>query len=229
MNRSVLRTIEILEIIAKYDEISLASIVKITGYPKTSVYDILHALEERAMIYRCTDKVCYGIGFKSYAIGRSYSRNSDLLNSARQYMKELADNMGRSVLLGKIDRRKVLYIAKYEPSKVVIVTPSIGDEDILKDSAFAKVAEVFTHHDKKICQLTKNEKDQIKKERVAVYGVHETTPFYNMASPIYNFETRMSGVLGIFGVKEANIDYAGEQERLRECAEKISEKLGYIK
>lgn len=50
MNRTVLRTVEILEIISKHGEISLADLVKITGYPKTSVYDILHALEERAMI-----------------------------------------------------------------------------------------------------------------------------------------------------------------------------------
>ena len=45
MNRTVLRTVEILEIISKHGEISLADLVKITGYPKTSVYDILHALE----------------------------------------------------------------------------------------------------------------------------------------------------------------------------------------
>ena len=83
MNRTVLRTVEILEIISKHGEISLADLVKITGYPKTSVYDILHALEERAMIYRCTDKVCYGIGFRAYAIGRSYSKNSE---SAEQFL-----------------------------------------------------------------------------------------------------------------------------------------------
>ena len=40
MNRTVLRTVEILEIISKHGEISLADLVKITGYPKTSVYDI---------------------------------------------------------------------------------------------------------------------------------------------------------------------------------------------
>ena len=45
MNRTVLRTVEILEIISKHGEISLADLVKITGYPKTSVYDILHALD----------------------------------------------------------------------------------------------------------------------------------------------------------------------------------------
>ena len=39
MNRTVLRTVEILEIISKHGEISLADLVKITGYPKTSVYD----------------------------------------------------------------------------------------------------------------------------------------------------------------------------------------------
>ena len=38
MNRTVLRTVEILEIISKHGEISLADLVKITGYPKTSVY-----------------------------------------------------------------------------------------------------------------------------------------------------------------------------------------------
>lgn len=108
MNRTVLRTVEILEIISKHGEISLADLVKITGYPKTSVYDILHALEERAMIYRCTDKVCYGIGFRAYAIGRSYSKNSDLLSNSYQCMKALAEDIGKAVLLGKIDGEKIL-------------------------------------------------------------------------------------------------------------------------
>ena len=89
MNRTVLRTVEILEIIARNDEISLAELVRITGYPKTSVYDILHALEDRAMIYRCKDKICYGIGFRAYAIGRTYSKNSDLLNSAEILANEV--------------------------------------------------------------------------------------------------------------------------------------------
>lgn len=228
MNRTVLRTVEILEIIARHDEISLADIVKITGYPKTSVYDILHALEERAMIYRCVDKVCYGIGFRSYAIGRSYSKNSDLLSSAHPYMKELAEEIGKSVLLGKIDGEKILYLAKIESPNAVVMTPSIGDEELIKNTAFAKIAEVFTHHDKRICQIPKVEKEQIRREKLAVYGLNEVTPFYNMASPIYNFETRLSGVLGVFGVKEMDKDYTEEQEKMKACTRKISEKLGFI-
>ena len=227
MNRTVLRTVEILEIISKNDEISLAEIVKMTGYPKTSVYDILHALEERAMIYRCIDKTCYGIGFKAYAIGRSYSKNSDLLNSAGPHMKELADEIRKSVLLGKIEREKILYIAKYEPLESVVRTPSVGDEESIKNTSFAKIAEVFTHHNKKICQLEKEEKEYIRKEKIAVYGFREKTLLYNMASPIYNFETRLSGVLGVFGIKETGQDYAKEQDRVKLCALKISRELGF--
>ena len=90
----VLRTVEILEIISKHGETSLADLVKITGYPKTSVYDILHALEERAMIYRCTDKVCYGIGFRDMPSGVFLPKNSDLAEQfTYQCMKALAEDM----------------------------------------------------------------------------------------------------------------------------------------
>ncbi len=196
MNRTVLRTVEILEIIARNDEISLAELVRITGYPKTSVYDILHALEDRAMIYRCKDKICYGIGFRAYAIGRTYSKNSDLLNSAEIYMKELADDIGKTVLMGKIDRNKILYIAKSEPQHPIVLTPSIGDEEPIKNTSFAKIAEVFTHHEKRICQLTKEEKSCIRTNKLATYGFDQNTPFYNIASPIYNFESRLSAGAG---------------------------------
>lgn len=228
MNRTVLRTVEILEIISKHGEISLADLVKITGYPKTSVYDILHALEERAMIYRCTDKVCYGIGFRAYAIGRSYSKNSDLLSNSYQCMKALAEDIGKAVLLGKIDGEKILYIAKCEPKHPVVMTPSIEDEEPIKNTAFAKIAEVFTHHEKKICQLSKEEKNRIRTEKLASYGLDGPGPFYNIASPIYNFETRLSGVVGVFGVKEVGVDYSEELKKVRECAGKISERLGFI-
>lgn len=228
MNRTVLRTVEILEIIAQHDEISLADLVKITGYPKTSVYDILHALEESAMIYRCTNKICYSIGFRAYALGRSYSKNSDLLSNAYQSMRDLGNAIGKSVLLGKIDGEKILYIAKYEPQHAVVMTPSIGDTEPIKKTSFAKIAEVFTHHDKRICKLSKEEKSSIQTGRVAVYGFEEATPFYNMSSPIYNFETRLSGVLGVFGVKEDGMDYTEEKEKLKECTRRISEKLGFV-
>ena len=228
MNRTVLRTVEILEIIARNDEISLAELVRITGYPKTSVYDILHALEDRAMIYRCKDKICYGIGFRAYAIGRTYSKNSDLLNSAEIYMKELADDIGKTVLMGKIDRNKILYIAKSEPQHPIVLTPSIGDEEPIKNTSFAKIAEVFTHHEKRICQLTKEEKSCIRTNKLATYGFDQNTPFYNIASPIYNFESRLSGVLAVFGVKEDGRDYDLEQEKIKACTRRISEKLGYV-
>ncbi|RKJ06399.1 hypothetical protein D7X87_04495 [bacterium D16-54] len=228
MNRTVLRTVEILEIIARNDEISLAELVRITGYPKTSVYDILHALEDRAMIYRCKDKICYGIGFRAYAIGRTYSKNSDLLNSAEIYMKELADDIGKTVLMGKIDRNKILYIAKSEPQHPIVLTPSIGDEEPIKNTSFAKIAEVFTHHEKRICQLTKEEKSCIRTNKLATYGFDQNTPFYNIASPIYNFESRLSGVLAVFGVKEDGRDYELEQEKIKACTRRISEKLGYV-
>ena len=228
MNRTVLRTVEILEIIARNDEISLAELVRITGYPKTSVYDILHALEDRAMIYRCKDKICYGIGFRAYAIGRTYSKNSDLLNSAEIYMKELADDIGKTVLMGKIDRNKILYIATSEPQHPIVLTPSIGDEEPIKNTSFAKIAEVFTHHEKRICQLTKEEKSCIRTNKLATYGFDQNTPFYNIASPIYNFESRLSGVLAVFGVKEDGRDYELEQEKIKACTRRISEKLGYV-
>ena len=228
MNRTVLRTVEILEIIARNDEISLAELVRITGYAKTSVYDILHALEDRAMIYRCKDKICYGIGFRAYAIGRTYSKNSDLLNSAEIYMKELADDIGKTVLMGKIDRNKILYIAKSEPQHPIVLTPSIGDEEPIKNTSFAKIAEVFTHHEKRICQLTKEEKSCIRTNKLATYGFDQNTPFYNIASPIYNFESRLSGVLAVFGVKEDGRDYELEQEKIKACTRRISEKLGYV-
>lgn len=228
MNRAVLRAVEILEIIAKNDEISLAELVRITGYPKTSVYDILHALEERAMIYRCRDKICYGIGFRAYAIGRTYSKNSDLLNSSDAYMRELANDIGKTVLMGKIYGNKILYIAKCEPQHPIVLTPSIGDEEPIKNTAFAKIAEVFTHHEKRICQLTKEERNYIRSNKLATYGFDRDTPLYSMASPVYNFETRLSGVLAVFGVKEVGKDYVQEQEKIKECTHKISEKLGYV-
>jgi len=143
-------------------------------------------------------------------------------------MKELANDIGKTVLMGKIYGNKILYIAKSEPQHPIILTPSIGDEEPIKNTAFAKIAEVFTHHERKICQLTKEERDFIRNNKLATYGFDKDTPLYNMASPVYNFETRLSGVLAVFGVKEAGKDYVQEQEKIRECTRKISEKLGYV-
>ena len=50
-----------------------------------------------------------------------------LLSNSYQCMKALAEDIGKAVLLGKIDGEKILYIAKCEPKHPVVMTPSIGD------------------------------------------------------------------------------------------------------
>ncbi len=76
--------------------------------------------------------------------------------------------------------------------------------------------------------INKRRKKFNKKKKIATYGFDQNTPFYNIASPIYNFESRLSGVLAVFGVKEVGKNYELEQEKIIACTRKISEKLGYV-
>ncbi|NLL37445.1 MAG: helix-turn-helix domain-containing protein, partial [Fretibacterium sp.] len=63
MSRAANRVVDILSVLYHKDELSLTEITSILNIPKTSVYDILSALEKRGIVERANPKL------KTYRLG----------------------------------------------------------------------------------------------------------------------------------------------------------------
>ena len=102
-NRSVIRAIKILELIAREAKgLSLSEIAAEIDIPVTSANDIIKALLDEEMIELVDERSkVYGIGVKSFFIGNAFISNTSLVDKARDAIEKLGSRQGRLFFLGK--------------------------------------------------------------------------------------------------------------------------------
>lgn len=225
MNRTVERTIEILDIISqRASGISLAELVEITGYPKTSIYDILRTLEDKNVIYRREHPTnSFSIGFRAFAIGNTYCSNSHLLGNAQSEIELLGNKLNKPVLVGKPYRKSCLYVAKYQPKDSLLRLPKVWEKE---DQTTNAMGLLFQMLDGK-----KGRQDiEYRKNFPAGYvlnGTEENSLVYSIAAPIFNFERFLSGAIMVVDLNQRRTSVEEEASAVVECAAVISKNMGY--
>ena len=214
-NKSVIKTLKILDLISKSpDGMTLSEIYKELDLPKATVYDILQALyQEDAVYYKNEIQKTYVIGSKVFAIGQSYSKNSNFIAFASPLLKDFADKYGVTTFAYKRIGTKVTSVFKSESPKSRLSTPDVGQQISLYDNIVGLCFLTFLPQDKandlisrilkkdiknKNGAFFKNIMDQINKNKNIGYildnGVTEAF-VCNLAVPVYNFEKKMTGVI----------------------------------
>ena len=135
-NKSVIKTLKILDLISKSpDGLTLSEIYKELDLPKATVYDILQALyQEDAVYYKNEIQKTYVIGSKVFAIGQSYSKNSNFIAFASPLLKEFAEKYGVTTFAYKRIGTKVTSVFKSESVKARLSTPEVGQQMSLYDN-----------------------------------------------------------------------------------------------
>lgn len=245
MNRTAIRVADILEQIANSpDGATLSEISRAQNIPKSTTFDILHALQDSGMIYvRDVERTRYAIGFRAFAIGRKYQISSHLLSSAKEEVFNLSQKLSKTVFLGKKYNNKVFYIYKEEANNEIIKTPEVGDLIPIYCTAIGKVLLSYSKSYKQqveeleLTKLTKNTiidknilLDQlldIKNKKYAVEIGERDALLYSIAAPLFNFENKMSGAVSFSYIYNSEIDIESEIQQVRNCAINISKNMGY--
>jgi DNA-binding IclR family transcriptional regulator len=248
-NKSVEKTLRILELIAKCPEgITLADLYKQLKLPKATVFDILQALyKEDAIYYKDQNLKTYVIGSKIFTIGQAYTKNSNFINFASNGLREFANKYELTVFAAKRLGEKVIYIFKYESPKTKIITNDIGVQIPLHMNAAGKAFLAFLDEAKSNSLLAEirekafeGEEDaeykkllnDIKRYRELGYVIDdgETEGYIrHYALPVYNFENKVTGVICASGLmngyeKEEIIHQINE---FKQVADYVSAKQGY--
>ena len=114
-SRSVLRALEILELLAGQDApMSLAGIAKEMGIPKTSCLGLLRALNARGFI-RQDAAGGYGLGVRSFEVGAAYLRTMTPTRAVAGELRGLTGNLGMTSHFAVLDGDEVIYLAKHDP------------------------------------------------------------------------------------------------------------------
>jgi len=133
MNNSARRVLEILELFSDSDTpMTISDITTATGYPKTSVFDIVNILHESGFIRRDNDRAkTYVIGVKAYQVGMSYLQHTNLYSIAHPLLAELRDRLGETCYLAVEEKGSIIYLDKLESNAPIRASCNIGSKNLL--------------------------------------------------------------------------------------------------
>ncbi len=123
-HRATNRVLDILEMLASGEEgFSLTEIAQTIGAPKSSIFPMVHTMEDRHYISFNPATLKYSIGVSTFAIGSTYVSNQNLLTHISAEMSKLVEICDETCSLGVLDGSNVLYIAKKDsPQSLRLVT-----------------------------------------------------------------------------------------------------------
>ncbi len=133
MNHSAIKLLNILELFGESNEpLTISDISRILGYPKTSVFDIVHILEDRNYI-QLNNKVAktYTLGYKSYQIGMNYMNKINIYSLVHPILLELNRQTHETCYLAVRNQDTVIYLDKVEADMPFRTSNNIGSTNHL--------------------------------------------------------------------------------------------------
>ncbi|MFN8080896.1 MAG: IclR family transcriptional regulator [Kineosporiaceae bacterium] len=108
---------------AQAGPVPAAAIARELGLPRSSVYQLLEALTEHALVVHLPEERRYGLGPGSFELGSAYSRQAPLARLARPVLARLVDRLHESAHLVVLHGREVFYVVEERaPGRPVLVT-----------------------------------------------------------------------------------------------------------
>ena len=124
--KSVQRAIQILELLSERHQLTATDVTRITGFPKSTVHDILATLEAERLIHREQDSNRFSLGFKLFGLGNTARIDMDLRRIAYSYLQDINRQLDETVQLAVLDHYEVLYLEAIESRKRLRTYSVIG-------------------------------------------------------------------------------------------------------
>ena len=243
-NRTALRTVEILELIAKKKELTLSEIAKSLDIPSSSAYDIIHSLVEKNMIEISDERLkTYRLGVNNLFLGNAFIQNTDIIALSAPFLKDLSERTGNTVFLGKLSGARVTFMHKHEPSDGIVSTCKIGTHANLSNTALGKIMLAYNDELRKrvlslpLSMATKhsiidpialeNNLREAKDNGYAIDQFEHDERILCIAFPIFDSSGKVEHSISISGFAHDSRNTQLEIALGMEAAAKISEKIGH--
>ena len=249
LNRTALRTIEILEYISKKKMgCTLLEIANDMDIPKSSAFDIMKTLLYKKMIVEdmSQGKLKYRMGINSFVIGSSCLDGLDLIGAAKKHLISLAQDFDSTTFLAILDDGMVTYLYKYESQQSAITTANIGTRKSVHCTGLGKVLLAF-QRDQSFVEEVLNEVDfeprteytittiphyldELKKVKERGYAIddrEDTLYQVCVAAPIFNHNKKIVAAISCVFLYEDNMKIDDIGLKAKQTAIHISKELGY--
>ncbi|HEY3366298.1 MAG TPA: IclR family transcriptional regulator [Symbiobacteriaceae bacterium] len=115
----------LVDLFQTHGELGLSEVVRLSGFPKATVYRLLSALEEHEFLSRTPDR-SYRLGLRFLRLGALVAEGLDVRRFALPHMQRLRDQTGQSVQLVVIDGNEGVYAERLEGTTPVRLYIAIG-------------------------------------------------------------------------------------------------------
>ncbi|MFS0574126.1 IclR family transcriptional regulator [Sporosarcina sp. 179-K 3D1 HS] len=245
-NKTVVRSMDILNLFIDHAELTFQEIIDISGIPKTSVYRMLQSLEEMGLLEKGADAK-YRLGLLFLKFGHLVLARLDIRKVAYPIMEALHKEVKEAINLIVREGDEAVYVEKIDMYQKVRLYTAIGRRSPLYAGACSRV--ILSHLPEEEIEaylesvelkpfalgtITDKETlvESIRQAKIDGYTLsHSELENHTsaVAAPIFNHKGEVVAGISIAGI-EANyqseqIDYL--RERAKEAARQISWRLGY--
>lgn len=245
-NKTVVRSMDILNLFIDHTELSFQEIINLSGIPKTSVYRMLMSLEDMGFLEKGADSK-YRLGLLFLKFGHLVSTRLDIRMIAYPIMIELHNDVKEAINLIIREGNEAIYIEKIDTKQKVRLYTAIGRRSplyagacsrsilsFLPDSeikAYIESTELIPFANGTITDKQElYETVQQSRSEGCTVSHSELENFTSaVAAPIFNHNGEVMAGISIAGM-EAN--YQGEnaeilKEKVKKAAAEISRQLGF--
>ena len=245
-NKTVVRSMEILNLFIDKEELSFQEIIDLSGIPKTSVYRMLMSLEEMNFLEKGTDSK-YRLGLLFLRFGNLVSGRLDIRKIAYPIMHDLHNDVKEAINLIVKNGDEAIYIEKIDTYQKVRLYTAVGRSSPLYAGACSRVilsnlpsSEIDTYVEsidlKSFAKGTITDKESLIKSISQAQNNGYTISHSELenhtsaiAAPIFDHTGEVIAGISIAGI-EAN--YQGENmtifvAKVKEAAQEISKRLGH--
>ena len=248
--QSIVRGLNVLEIVAEHNEISLKEISTLSGLNKATVHRLLSTLIATGYIEQVNKNGIYRPTYKLFSLGNKKIEHVDSYKIANRFISELSNTIEATVHLVIEDHMEIVYIDKIDPTNShssFILKSQVGKRAPMYCTAVGKVL-LSKYPDEKIKEIWESteikpltpktfvnfeafleEINVIRSQGYALDLEENEIGVVCVGCEFYNHKGLVEGAISIsvpMMYFESKADYY--IKHVKECAATISKALGYL-
>ncbi len=142
-NKTVVKSLDILNLFLKHSELNLNEMVQLSRIPKTSVHRMISSLEDMGFLQR-DEQGQYSLGLLFLQYGQLVADRLDIREISTPIMKALRNDVDEAVKLTIKDGREVVCIEQLDTTHPVRLYTKIGQRSPLYAGASSRILLAFS-------------------------------------------------------------------------------------
>lgn len=137
------KSLKLLECFINRTDLGISDMVKVLGFPKTTVFRLVNTLEENGYLVENLLTKKYRLGKKAFLLAAGYMDQNDLRKAALPVMASIRDLTRETVILSVLDQDQRLLLDYVPGLYELVYIPKLGRINPLNVGASSKVILAF--------------------------------------------------------------------------------------